>query len=88
MVGVLLLTLAVAVAAHFATEIFWAASKALDAITNAPLTTAAVVLSLSVSTCFERTKRLLGNTRVRMHLWHRLQHLLSALKQQATIYVS
>lgn len=87
MVGVLLLALAVAFAAHFAIEIFWAASNALDAVTNVPLATATVVLFLSVSACFERTKRLLGNTWVRMHLWHRLQHFLSAIKQQVTIYI-
>jgi len=79
-VGVLLLALAVAVAAHCSTEIIWAASDALDAITCAPIATATVVLSVSVAAYFDSAKKLLGNTWVRVHLWHRLQHFLSALK--------
>ena len=68
-VGVLLLALTVAVAAHSATEVCWAASNAMDAIhgihmmasmtleaahTNAPLATATVALCLLVSACFGR----------------------------------
>ena len=48
MVGVLLLALTVAVAAHFATEVCPADSNAGDANTNAD-TTATVALCLSVS---------------------------------------
>ena len=68
MVGVLLLAVAVAFVAQLNTKIFWAASDVLDVSIRAPLAIASVVLSLSVSACFGRAKKLLANTWVRMHL--------------------